>query len=489
MLREGMIDRVYIVSPGSLRQGWLEEYCEVCGEESDYLLNYYTFITYNYNVERYLPTNFNKSLVVIDEIHNLINSVKNKSKNAVAIYNKIMNSDCRVLALSGTPIFANIWEWPYLGNLLKPGAFPSKEEFETLYNVNDNGILTLRDKNQFLESIKGIISYFPGAGTELYPEVIHEKPIESIMTELQDESYQRNKRSEDIILARGYPKPPRNFRDARTRAKYEEKKRKYLMSKKRILSRRPSNFYYPDEAYDENWHKKQDAVFPAGWVRKEYFKNNLLQKEYSTKMSDLIANIIRHWDSKHVVFSFFKESSGVNIIKAMLEMCNLGANYASFTGDRTDKQREKMLKKFNDKSNRYGEDIKILFVTDAGAEGITLKEVGHLHILESDVRENKTQQVIGRVVRYKSHIDMPRHERNVHIWRYWSIGRKISEFPITLEYISVKPDGEIVTETEETYFYPAIDQILYIEGLKKMNTINSFLGILSEGSIEMHKEV
>jgi hypothetical protein len=84
---------------------------------------------------------------------------------------------------------------------------------------------------------------------------------------------------------------------------------------------------------------------------------------------------------------------------------------------------------------------------------------------------------------------MPRHERNVHIWRYWSIGRKISEFPITLEYISVKPDGEIVTETEETYFYPAIDQILYIEGLKKMNTINSFLGILSEGSIEMHKEV
>ena len=37
MLREGKVDRVFILSPGSLRAGWIKEYCKVCGFSNDFL--------------------------------------------------------------------------------------------------------------------------------------------------------------------------------------------------------------------------------------------------------------------------------------------------------------------------------------------------------------------------------------------------------------------------------------------------------------------
>ena len=68
-----------------------------------------------------------------------------------------------------------------------------------------------------------------------------------------------------------------------------------------------------------------------------------------------------------------------------------------------------------------------MLVTDAGAEGITVLECNNIHILESNTKENKTRQAIGRVIRYKSHEKLPKEERYVNVWRYWSVAPESNE--------------------------------------------------------------
>ena len=478
------IDTVYVLSPGALRQGWIKEYCGVCGEE---MLDKYTFITYNYNVAKYLPESFDNSLVIIDEVHNFINSVKNQAKTATVIYAKLMNSDCKILALSGSLVYGNIYEWSLVGNLLKPGSFPPiiiKNKLDTtlfmdMFNIDANGTVTAKDPAAFKKAASGIVSYFPGLGGGLYPELIEESIIQVKMTPEQENKYWKAYSVEQDFMKRGMPAIKLKRRDPQ---RYEWLKQMYIMSKKRILSRQPSNFYYPELVYDDYPSRPKDAVYPNGWVRKEYFANGELKRVYSNKMAALFDNILNNFHSKHMVFSFFKEHSGVNVMKAILDMC--GMHTETFTGDLSDKGRRKLLDKFNSVDNRYGDKIKVLFVTDAGAEGITLLETGHVHILESDPRENKIQQVIGRAVRYKSHINMPIEEQVVHLWRYWSMSEHSVGTMLEIKWETTSETGEIIDKKDTMIVMETIDEILYKQGQVKMNTINSFNQLLIDASIE-----
>ena len=488
LLKLKNIDTVYVMAPGALRQGWIKEYCGVCGAKAKWLTDHYTFVTYNYNVAAYLPKTFDNSLVIIDEVHNLINGVKNQAKNVTAIYAKLMTSNCKILTLSGTPIYNNIYEWPLLGNLLKPGAFPPiivggnlvPEKFMNLFNISNDGVLTPKNPSAFNKALQGIISYFPGLGGGLYPQLVEEPVIKVEMTPDQENKYWTAYNTEETFLGFGMPDPKLKYKDPK---KYEWLKQMYVMSKKRIMSRQPSNFYYPELVYDKYPERPKDAVYPDGWVKKKYFADGQLLKSYSTKMAALFNNILDNFHSKHMVFTFFKEHSGVNIMKAILEMCGLRTE--TFSGDLSDIGRRKLLNEFNSVKNRYGDQIKVLFVTDAGAEGITLLETGHVHILESDPRENKIQQAIGRVVRYKSHINMPKAEQVVHLWRYWSMSSHKTGEKLEIKWETTTPSGEIVEQTKEVTVKEAtIDEILYKEGQIKMNTFNSFLQLLIDASIE-----
>ena len=182
MLDQTKSQQIYVLTPGSLRQGWIEEYCRVCGQDPQQLNELYTFVTYNYNVLPTLPRNFNGSLVIIDEVHNLINGVFNGAKNASGIYDRLMRSNCRILALSGTPIHHRIDEWPLLGNLLKPNTFKLANFVASNFVTQDDGVLVPNDKPKLLKQLSGIISYFPGLGKDYYPEVIYNDPIKVIMT-------------------------------------------------------------------------------------------------------------------------------------------------------------------------------------------------------------------------------------------------------------------------------------------------------------------
>lgn len=73
---------------------------------------------------------------------------------------------------------------------------------------------------------------------------------------------------------------------------------------------------------------------------------------------------------------------------------------------------------FENRKNIYGELIKIMLITKSGSEGISLKNVRQVHILEPFWNDVRIEQVIGRAVRAGSHLALPKQERNVDVFMY-----------------------------------------------------------------------
>jgi hypothetical protein len=115
--------------------------------------------------------------------------------------------------------------------------------------------------------------------------------------------------------------------------------------------------------------------------------------------------------------------------------------FCFFTGAQTAAQRKALLSLFNGRindlptqmkedivefgyeatGNTRGEICYLIGITAAGAEGISLKNVRSVHIMEPYWNSVRTDQVKGRAVRICSHMDLPLARRNVRVYTYCSI--------------------------------------------------------------------
>ena len=71
-------------------------------------------------------------------------------------------------------------------------------------------------------------------------------------------------------------------------------------------------------------------------------------------------------------------------------------------------------------SNKYGKEIKVVIGTKISTEGLDFKNIRQIHLMESWYNLSKHEQIIGRGIRYCSHVDLPDNERNVTIYQYAS---------------------------------------------------------------------
>jgi hypothetical protein len=69
-------------------------------------------------------------------------------------------------------------------------------------------------------------------------------------------------------------------------------------------------------------------------------------------------------------------------------------------------------------SNLRGEMIKTVLLTKSGAEGLTLKCVRQVHIMEPHWNNAHMEQVKGRSIRLRSHMELPEEERSVETVTY-----------------------------------------------------------------------
>ena len=95
------------------------------------------------------------------------------------------------------------------------------------------------------------------------------------------------------------------------------------------------------------------------------------------------------------------------------------ARYAMITGDiRLSPNNDYEVKGLTNEDNLNGNKVKVVLISKAGSEGIDLKFIRQVHILEPWYNMNRIEQIIGRAVRNFSHKDLPFEKRNVEIFMY-----------------------------------------------------------------------
>ena len=171
-------------------------------------------------------------------------------------------------------------------------------------------------------------------------------------------------------------------------------------------------------------------------------KSNLLKElyKYSPKFIRMIFNILTTKGTV-LIYSNYVIMEGLQILKIYLSFFgfinieldkefnktsikdtnNLKydyCRYCEFHG-KIDKETRLINKDiFNNKDNRYGKYCKIIMISSAGTEGISLSNVRQVHIIEPYWNEVRIEQVIGRAIRFCQHKDLPLNERIVDVYRY-----------------------------------------------------------------------
>ena len=181
---------------------------------------------------------------------------------------------------------------------------------------------------------------------------------------------------------------------------------------------------------------------------------------YSPKMLRIFENID---DDKYIgsnlIYSQFRTLEGIGIFKLILEANGYvelrvkkndsqeyildvpesklvkGKMFSLYTGTETSEEKEVIRNIFNgntkalssklqeqlleiNENNLRGEWIKIFMITASGAEGISLKNVRYVHIMEPYWHPVRANQVIGRARRICSHSELPEDEQNIKVFMY-----------------------------------------------------------------------
>jgi superfamily II DNA or RNA helicase len=124
---------------------------------------------------------------------------------------------------------------------------------------------------------------------------------------------------------------------------------------------------------------------------------------------DWIVNFIKtHKNKKIVIFSHFIEM-GIMPITKYLNKHNIP--FSHIIGDVSTDERNIAVEKYNN------DDVKIMFISKAGSEGLDLKNTSSIIIMEPSWNENTIEQIIGRGVRYKSHAA----NKTVNIYKLYTI--------------------------------------------------------------------
>ena len=152
---------------------------------------------------------------------------------------------------------------------------------------------------------------------------------------------------------------------------------------------------------------------------------------------------------------------------------------------------------FGETENKKGELCRVFCITSAGAEGLSLKNVRAVHVMEPYWNDVRLKQVKGRAIRIGSHMDLPPEERNVSIYTYIScfseeaqlaqggdkrIDETIRNNDSVLRQDALKV-GLPISPTANMYVYTS-DEALYSLSQWKKKVIDGLESVLKSAAVD-----
>ncbi len=413
----------------------------------------------------------NNKLLIIDEVHNLCTGIKNGAENAVKLYNSIMGTkNLKLLFLTGTPASNTPFELVPLFNMLRGYSYEKRKKYtlfpENQYDFNQlfvhmpSNISNVQDfhiknKSIFQNRITGLVSYygqyfFNEERKEGFPDQL---PITIEKIPMSKPQLEKYFEAREIEL-----KEPTYLQSKTIKESFAPITDKVSTSY-RVRSRMVSNFLIPPYAI-EVVTTKNSKKYNINKNIRDIKKEDLLNLDkFSPKFKQIIANIESRPNELSVVYSEFVET-GIELFALVLEsrgyqywhksqstlsddidefdientiadkpkskikksaVGKVAGKYALISGKTPYNERNNVLKVFNSKNNINGELISILLISKSSSEGLTLKNVRSIHIMEPFWNYARIEQVIARGSRIGSHENLPESERTIHPYIYLSV--------------------------------------------------------------------
>ena len=322
------------------------------------------------------------------------------------------------------------------------------EEFASLFLEG----LSIKNGMLLGRRIQGLVSYFKGADERMLPRRIDDdKMLEKVPMSNEMFTHYMEIRSEEVK------------RDARAKLnpmKAEDSEMKTF----RVNSRLACDYAVPpnlrskdEEAENEDAAPDKASILAAIESDPNRYLTESALAMFSPKMLKMMKNIQAEGVEKNqLLYSNFRNLEGLGVFSAALkangwqqyklvkeagqwiEDPNLDADkpaYAFFTGNEDAEERELMRQIFNgvgfsdnfppalksSVESKPKKKLTLFMITSAGAEGITLNNVRHVHIMEPHWNPARHDQVIGRAVRLCSHARLPVEDRTVRVSFYLSV--------------------------------------------------------------------
>jgi hypothetical protein len=463
-------NRISVILPARLRSNFIDELISPCGLEtylssSDFIKyknvntaqsekdkvrkkfmgmisEYYDLLSFERfridavkertNLKQWAVKFTKNRLIIIDEVHNLLSSSYDEvvfeevlRRNALPVLPTIkgintillkylMNNaheTCKFLFLTATPIFDNLAQFKELVWLINPKA-----------NIHDKSRIL-----DVIHNLKGYVSYYPGISVNAYPKLSY-ITHNVIMSELQE-------RVISIIKSESGDE-------------HDPEKEAFM-----IKERQACIACLPGRA------PVSDNI--------ERVLDNLPQ--CAPKLIELLTHLRANSIGKHMIYSTFIQA-GLNVVEELLKREGwISYNkakvnealwkmhhykvYANWDGSTNDKDKQDIKNTVNSKDNIDGRLVRVILGSPSIREGVSLKHIQHIHLLDPVWNSSAKDQLEGRAVRFCSHVDIPanhpilKREVLVHIYQlvHWNH-----------DNIQVVQDEETVMLTADHIIYNSI---------------------------------
>jgi len=392
------------------------------------------------------------------------------------------------------------------------------EEFAKLFIDG----LNVKNPMLFRRRIQGLVSYFKGADERLLPKRVElEDTLEKVpMSKEQFTRYLEVRWIEMKIDSR------------RGRSKLNENLSTFRVPTRLVCDYAlPPDLKKPDA--EEGATEDNPTKLSSDDIRRKllaeparYLSEKGLET-FSPKMLRILQNIKKSKGKNQFVYSQYRSLEGLGVLSAVLEHAGWqryklshAANqwvedpemddrpaYTFYTGEEKEEERDLTRQIFNGVySNNFPSSLKesvekrgkkilnVLMASASGAEGITLNNVRHVHIMEPHWTPARHDQVIGRAIRICSHATLPMEERTVKVSFYISVftedQMKSAEYP---NIVAIRRNDMVTKRYEgdpvETFM--STDEYLYETAFEKERIGQRMSLLLKESAVdcEIHRKL
>ncbi len=446
---------------------------------------------------KYIKKEYSGSVIIIDEAQHLrakFDSNDKKKSGEKPIHDAIdliskHADDVKMLFLTATPMYDNpteiIWIINVLIRLNEKNNIEELDINDIFMNENNGYKFTENGEEKFIDAIKGKVTFLRNGNPTNFPLSLVDPDAMSEKPKTIVNDFNGNKLNDSHI--------PMLTISEMSESHYK------IIEKLQNDNEKMDSFHMQSmQMHNVSWHTKIDDKSPDSGGIKKYFKitqsdgspkiyspinknffDNL--NEYAPKIQTIVNNILEMDSGIAFIFSQFISSGVIPMILALeangfskydgkasdikhLDKTNVRdkGRYLVITSDKelsgTKKQQLEWINIARSKGNEYGNNIRVIIASGSGGEGIDLKWIRQVHIMEPHFHFSQIEQAVGRAIRNNSHIELEKEKRNC-----------------TIFYHSVIYPKRVNKES--------VDMYLYRIAMRKRKATNNVRKIIQENSI------